>query len=229
MAPTTLVLCAHGTDDPSGRRTVLELAEAVRRVRPELTVADAYVDVQQPEVADVVARYAPDGPVVVVPLLLCGGYHVRVDVARAVEAWPSAVSAGALGPHPALTALLVQRVIEAGGRPGDHVVLAAAGSTRPEATADALDAAADLDRLWAGPVTTGFGSAASPSVPEAIQAARTAGAGRVIIASYLLGHGFFHRKLRSAGADLVTGPLGADPAVVQVVLDRFDEVAALPD
>lgn len=218
-----LVLCAHGTADPRGRRTVGELGAAIRGLRPDLRVELAFVDVQPPTIDDVVARLACDQPVVVVPLLFCGGYHVRVDVARAVAPWPDAVSAGALGPHPALTDLLHRRLLEAGGRPGDHVVLAAAGSSRPEATADAQQVAAELAGLWAGPVTVGFGSAASPSAAHAVAAARAAGASRVIIASYLLGRGFFHTKLTRVGADLVTDPLGADPAVVQVIMERYAE------
>ena len=222
-APAALVLCAHGTADPRGRRTVGELGAAIRGLRPDLRVELAFVDVQPPTVAEVVARLVVEQDVVVVPLLLCGGYHVRVDIAEAVAPWSDAVSAGALGPHPALADLVRRRVVESGGRPGDHVVLAAAGSSRAEATADAIQAATDLDRCWQGPVTVGFGSAASPSVSEAVDAARTAGAPRVIIASYLLGHGFFHTKLSRAGADLVTEPLGADPTVVKVIMERYAE------
>ena len=228
QAGAALVLCAHGAADVRGRRTVSDLAAAVRHLRRDLHVELAFVDVQPPAVGDVVDRLARQRPLVVVPLLLCGGYHVRVDVARAVAPWPAAASAGPLGPHPALTDLMRQRVVEAGGRPGDHVVVAAAGSSRPEATADAQQVALDLGRTWPGRVTVGFGSAASPSATEAVETARRDGAGRVIIASYLLGHGFFHTKLTRAGADAVTEPLGAHPAVVQVVLARYAEsVAAL--
>lgn len=223
MPEPALVLCAHGTDDPDGRQTVLDLGAAVRRLRPDLAAEVAYVDVQQPEVADVVARLAVDHDVVVVPLLLCGGYHVRVDIAEAVAPWPSAVSAGALGPHAALAGLVRRRVVEAGGRRGDHVVLAAAGSSRADSTADAVQAAADLGRLWEGAVTVGFGSAARPSVSEAVESARADGAERVVIASYLLGRGFFHTKLTRVGAELVTEPLGADPAVVRVIMERYAE------
>lgn len=203
-----------------------QLAAAVREQRRDLRVELAFVDVQPPAVADVVGRLARRHPLVVVPLLFCGGYHVRVDVARAVEPWPDAVSAGALGPHPALTDLLRERVVEAGGRPGDHVVVAAAGSSRPEATADAQQVAVDLGQIWSGPVTVGFGSAASPSAAEAVETARREGARRVIIASYLLGHGFFHTLLTQVGADAVTAPLGAHPAVVQVILERYAESLA---
>ncbi|MEK8227128.1 CbiX/SirB N-terminal domain-containing protein [Oerskovia sp. M15] len=62
-----------------------------------------------------------------------------------------------------------------------------------------------------GPVTVGFGSMATPTVREAVAAAREALSddpdSRVVIAAYLLAPGFFHDRLLEAGADLVTDPL----------------------
>ncbi len=70
-------------------------------------------------------------------LIFGGGYHVRVDVAKAVDAWPNARSTGALGPSRRIADLLVQRLTEAGVERRDPVVMAAAGSSRLEAAADA--------------------------------------------------------------------------------------------
>src|SRR3712207_6874304 len=49
-------------------------------------------------------------------------------------------------------------------------------------------------RSWAGPVTTGYGSAAAPPVADAVTAARRAGAERVVVAAYLLAPGHFADK-----------------------------------
>ena len=43
------------------------------------------------------------------------------------------------------------------------------------------------------------------------------------MAPYLLAPGFFATRLREAGADVLAAPLGAHPAVVDLVLRRFDE------
>src|SRR3712207_9111535 len=67
--------------------------------------------------------------------------------------------------------------------------------------------------------TPAYGSAARPAVPDAVAAARSAGAGRVVIASYLLAPGHFHDKLAGAGADQVTAPLLPDGRIA-AVLDR---------
>lgn len=226
--PTTaLVLVAHGTADPRGQQVVLDLVDAVRAQRPWLHVTDAYVDVQQPAVADVVGALVPEhDEVVVVPLLFCGGYHVRVDVANAVAPHVNARSTGALGPSPLIADLLAQRLREAGAEPGDPVVLAAAGSSRPEANADARAQSRMLAEAWGGSVDTAFGSAGTPAVPDAVAANRDRPGARVAVAALLLGEGHFHTKLLRSGADLVTAPLGAAPQVVAQILERLDQVDA---
>jgi sirohydrochlorin ferrochelatase len=221
-----LVACAHGTRNPAGRRLVAELALAARALRPGLTTTAAFVDVQPPTVADVVAELAATGrPTVVVPLLLSGGYHVRVDIAGAVAGTERAVAARPLGPDPRLVEVLRDRLVEARADPDDPrtaVVLAAAGSSDPRSVADVENTADLLQRGWAGPVTTAYGSAAQPTVPAAVAAARRDGAAQVVVAAYLLAPGHFHDKLAGAGADVVTAPLLPDERVARVLLDRYD-------
>src|ERR671926_1388593 len=141
-----LVACAHGTRGPPGRRLIAELALAARELRPGLVTTAAFVDVQPPTVADVVADLAGDGrPSVVVPLLLSGGYHVHVDIARAVREHAAARAARPLGPDPRLVAVLHDRLLASGADPADSntaVVLAAAGSSDVRAVADVEHTAA---------------------------------------------------------------------------------------
>ncbi len=208
-----------------------ELALAARARRPALTTTAAFVDVQPPTVADVVAQLSAAGrAAVVVPLLLSGGYHVHVDIARAVETAPTARAARPLGPDERLVEVLHDRLVAAGADPRDPltaVVLAAAGSSDPRAVADVEGTADLLQRSWAGAVTTGYGSAARPAVPDAVAAARRGGAERVVVAAYLLAPGHFHDKLAGAGADSVTAPLLPAERIAAVLLDRYD--AALQD
>ncbi|MCF6508057.1 sirohydrochlorin chelatase [Blastococcus sp. MG754426] len=223
-----LVACAHGTRNPTGRRLIAELALAARALRPGLVTTAAFVDVQPPTVVDVVGGLAAEGrPAVVVPLLLSGGYHVHVDIAGAVAAHDSVVAARPLGPDPRLAEVLHARLVEAGADPADPstaVVLAAAGSSDARSVADVDRTAALLQHSWAGPVTTGYGSAAQPPVPDAVATARERGARRVVVASYLLAPGHFHDKLAGAGADVVTAPLLPDERIAAVLLDRYDAV-----
>jgi sirohydrochlorin ferrochelatase len=227
-----LVACAHGTRNPTGRRLIAELALSARALRPGLVTTAAFVDVQPPTVVDVVAGLSADGrPAVVVPLLLSGGYHVHVDITGAVADADAegTVAARPLGPDARLVEVLHDRLVQAGADPRDPltaVVLAAAGSSDPRSVADVENTADLLQRTWAGPVTTGYGSAARPNVPDAVLAARRGGAERVVVASYLLAPGHFHDKLGGAGADTVTAPLLPDERIAAVLLDRYDAALA---
>ncbi len=223
MREPVLIGCAHGTDDPAGRAVVAGILEGVRRARPGLDVRPAFVDVQEPAVARVVAEVAAEGRVaVVVPLLLSAGYHVHVDIADAVAGQPAA-AAGALGPDARLVACLVDRLREVGAGPGDGVILAAAGSSDARATRDVEEAAVHLRRAWrTGPVLAAYGSAARPRVPDAVARLRAEGVRRVVVATYLLAPGWFHDRMGQAGADVVTAPLAPDARVQDVVLDRYD-------
>ncbi|WP_082516051.1 sirohydrochlorin chelatase [Cellulomonas sp. Leaf395] len=222
-----LVGCSHGTDDPGGRAAVRSILTGVAAYRRELDVREAFVDVQEPEVAAVVSGALDDGAsgAVVVPLLLSVGFHVKVDIAAAVDQ-PGATAAAPLGPDPRLVDILVDRLEAAGLAPDDSVVLAAAGSTDPAAALAVESVAAGLADRIAQPVTIGYGAGAEPRVPAAIATARADAppGGRVVVASYLLAPGYFYDRVLEAGADVVAAPLAPDERLVHIVLDRYDAV-----
>ncbi|WP_313661561.1 CbiX/SirB N-terminal domain-containing protein [Cellulosimicrobium cellulans] len=257
-AAPVLVGCSHGTNDLTGRDVIRALLDDVRAARPDLDVREAFVDVQQPEVADVVTSVvdpsaATDGPdgsapddtsvadgaqpgdAVVVPLLLSGGFHVSVDVAAAVEdrgpGTGRAAASTPLGPDPRLVDLLADRLADVGLRAEDAVVIAAAGSSRPGAARDVEELAGGLRDRVPGPVTVGYGAMAKPSVPDAVAAARAdlAPGGRVVVAAYLLAPGFFYDRVLEAGGDVVTAPLAPDARLTEIVLDRYATAAATLD
>ena len=114
---TTLIACSHGTRFEEGREAVRALVDEVRTLLPDVRVEQAFVDVEEPEVGDVVARVAADGPAVVVPLLLSTGFHTEVDIARAVAPFPHVVKAPALGPHDLLALVLEARLDESWKHP----------------------------------------------------------------------------------------------------------------
>ncbi|MBO3087271.1 sirohydrochlorin chelatase [Cellulomonas dongxiuzhuiae] len=222
-----LVGCSHGTDSVTGRQAIASILADVVLARPGLDVREAFVDVQQPEVDQVVAGALPGAPAVVVPLLLSVGFHVKVDVARAVD-HPGAAAARPLGPDPRLVEILADRLAQAGLEDDDAVVLAAAGSTDPAAAQAVREVVAALTQHLGRPVTVGYGAGAHPRVPVAVEAARTSllPGGRVVVASYLLAPGYFLDRVREAGADVVTAALAPDPRLAAIALDRYDEVAA---
>jgi sirohydrochlorin ferrochelatase len=216
-----LIACSHGTSSEDGRRAIRALVEQVRTMLPDIRVEEAFVDVQTPEVADVVAEVAASGPVVVVPVLLSTGYHTQVDIAQAVAPHPHATASPALGPHDLLALVLEDRLAEADARAGDAIVLAAAGSSDPAAETDVRAMASRLAELLGSPVTVGFAAGAHPRIGEAVEAARAAGAERVVAASYVLAPGFFADVIAGAGADVVTSPLAPDLRIAALVAERY--------
>ncbi|MET0854417.1 MAG: CbiX/SirB N-terminal domain-containing protein [Microterricola sp.] len=230
----TLLAVSHGTSSAEGQGAVAALVDSVARARQELDVVAGFVDVQQPDVAASLAALDPRGIVVVVPLLLSAGYHVHVDLREALAAAEehTTVLTAALGPDDRLVAVLARRLREAGLRPDDRVVLAAAGSSDQRAVADCSETARRLGVVLRREVGVGFISAATPRLADAVSDARErAAGGRVVLASYLLAPGYFAALAHEAGADVVSAPLlVADrfpPAeLVTLVAERYDDAVA---
>ena len=240
-ADPVLLLCAHGSRSQPARRATARVTEQVADLLPGTEVLETWVDVQTPDVAARCAEMA-ERPVVIVPLLLAAGYHVRHDLELAVRGRPHHVVAGALGPDPRLSALLGRRLAEAAGnvgaadgaaehgpgeQPGDPVVLIAAGSSDERAVADVRAQAEDLFRRLERPVETGFVSAARPSAQEAVTAVRARTGRPVEAASFLLSPGQFHDRAAAAGAERTSAPLlgedGAAEEILEIVLQRWQE------
>jgi sirohydrochlorin ferrochelatase len=228
---SALVAASHGTSSPDGQAAVAALVDAVRRRAPKLVVADAFVDVQQPDVASVLDGLGPEHEAVVVPLLLSAGYHVHVDLADAVaDAGHGPALAAAMGPDDRLVDVLVARLREVGLRIDDRVVLAAAGSSDARAVADCRIVGRRLAERLGAPVAVGFLSAARPSLADAVARTRaTHPVSRVVVSSYLLAPGYFHHLAASVGA-VTTAPLLVPDAppptpLVDLVLDRHRRAA----
>jgi sirohydrochlorin ferrochelatase len=220
----TLVATAHGTRSATGLATVAGLVAEVRRVRPELDVRLAFVDVAEPFLTDAVA--AVDGPLVVVPVLLSRGYHVRVDIPQALADRSDATATAALGPDRAVSRALADRLVEArapGVAAGEQVVLVATGSSDPDAAEDLAVAAADLAALLSTPVHPAVMS--GPGVPFT-EAISDHDPGAVDVVPYLLAEGVFYDRLRAEASALgvatVGHPIGAHPALVELILARYD-------
>ncbi|WP_069172702.1 sirohydrochlorin chelatase [Streptomyces griseus] len=227
----TLVAVAHGSRDPQALRTVLELLDLVRELRPGLDVRPGHIELNEPLLPATLARIGT-GDAVLVPLLLGRGHHVRHDLPRA------AAEAGALrtriaaplGPHPLLIETLHERLVEAGWRSEDGesrsaaVVLAAAGSRDPDSAADARRTARMLgDRLGGVPVLPAYASAATPTVPAAVRALAARGRHRVAVASYFTAPGRFATAAAAAAPGVAAAPLGAHPAMARLLLHRYDQ------
>ena len=218
MSSPTLLAVAHGSRHPAAQETISVLARQVRRLAPVLNVRVAFIQHAEPSLSSELSTAGPRA--VIVPLLLSAGYHLATDIAGAASA-AGARLAGPLGPDPLLVTALAGRLAEAGVPDGTPVVLAAAGSSDPQAAGE-VQAQADLLAAELGvPVAVGYTAAGWPTVSDAVADLRTKTNGPVAVATYLLAPGQFHDRLARSGGDWVTAPLGAHPAVAALVIDRY--------
>ena len=246
-ADVPLLAVAHGTSDPEGLTTLDALLERVRFLRPGVETSLSFVSVARPRVDEELVRLAAEGvtELVVLPLLLGAGYHVRHDIPKALRSLAQqpggqAVKiypAPALGPDPLLASVLQDRLAMARGTVfGTQIVLAAAGSADRRANADAVSMAGLLAERLGMPVRTGYVTTAEPDITTLLS--RLARRGRpVAVATYLLSSGEFSRRIRD-GATLaalgtdhplrmsVSQPLGAHDQVARLVLRRYDTALA---
>jgi sirohydrochlorin ferrochelatase len=224
-----LVATSHGTNVPAARTAISALVDAVQEAAPHLDVREAFVDVQLPRVDTAVDLI--NGLAVVVPLLLAPGFHVRVDIQGAADR-PWAAASGTLGPDDRLTRTMRKRLVEAGAKAGDVVVLGAAGSTDVRGRQSVEVAARLLGEVWGAPVEVGYVGGSGVPIGEVVRRAAASGH-RVVVASYLVAPGFFFDRLCASGADVVTRPLldgtSVEPDLVSLVLDRFAEAAGQLD
>jgi len=195
------------------------LASQVRRLAPVIDIRMAYVQHTSPSLIEALEDAGENA--VVVPLLLSTGYHLTTDIVDSTRR-----VAGPLGPDQLLVTALVSRLSDAGVPPGTPVVFAAAGSSDPMA-ADQVEIQA---KLLAGEldveVLPAYAASGQPTVPEAVADLRQRHGGPVAVASYLLAQGHFHDSLANSGADWITEPLGAHPAVAALIIDRYRAIPA---
>ncbi|MGH3961050.1 sirohydrochlorin chelatase [Mycobacterium sp.] len=219
----TLILVAHGTRRPEGLAMIGDLVERVGSVLGH-PVQVGFVDVLGPTPSEILSAAAATAePAVVVPAFLSRGYHVHTDLPMHIAAsgHPDVTVTPALGPSPHIAQIVSEQLSHSGWRPGDSVILAAAGTSDSRARADLRATATLLSALLGSSVRPAFAATGAPSVREAVTEARSRSDRRVAVASYLLADGMFAHQLRNCGADLVSEPLSTHPTLARLIAGRF--------
>ncbi|CAN5388111.1 sirohydrochlorin chelatase [soil metagenome] len=237
MTAPALVALAHGSRDPRSTATITALTDLVARMRPDLRVEPAFLELASPSPSEVIDRLVADGveEIVIVPLLLTRAYHAKVDVpavcaaARHRHRGLHVHASDELGLEVDFLDVLDRRLrtalSDARVRELDALVLAAAGSSDALANASV----ARLARAWGArhhlPTSAAFASTAPPATGEAVRALRRDGRRHIAVGSLFLAPGFLPARAAElaieGGAVAVSDPLGADPAVARTVLARY--------
>lgn len=159
-----LILTAHGTRRPSGVAMIADIAAQVSAL-VDRTVQVAFVDVLGPSPSEVLSALSCR-PAIVVPAFLSRGYHVRTDLPAhvAASAHPHVTVTPALGPCREIAQIVTQQLVESGWRPGDSVILAAAGASDRRARADLHTTRTLVSELTGSWVDMGFAGTGGPDV-----------------------------------------------------------------
>lgn len=234
---STLILTAHGSRDPRSAANAHAVAAQLKSMRPGLDVRLAFLELNEPNLTEVLAASSDRHRTVVAPLLLAGAYHARLDIpAQIARAGAHGVRrAEVLGEDDRLVTVLRERLAELGVSPHDDdlgVMVVATGSSNAAANARTARVASmlALGAEWVS-ATTAFATRRDQSVSRATGYLRRQGARRLVIAPWFLAPGLLTdgvlKFARHSGIPMAA-PLGAHRLVAETVLDRYEQALAEP-
>jgi sirohydrochlorin cobaltochelatase len=247
MERTAILVLGHGSPRARANDEFEALVAAFRRRCPELDVAHAYIELAAPLLADGLALLAARAErVVVLPLFLLAGSHVKRDVPRALDearrAFPRVrfKAARPLGVHRAMVEIALDRARRAVAShgPGTTALLAVGrGASDPDANGDFCK----MVRLVgeAGGFTLAepsFIAVAEPRFEAAATRVALTAPERLLVLPYLLFEGVLVEQLagevrgfagRHPGIDVRLAPhLGEDDRLLALMEDRLAEALA---
>lgn len=225
MPRPTLLAVSHGTADADGSAAIAALVAEVRAALPDVEVREAFVDVQEPDAADLAP--AIGGQLVIVPLLLSSGFHVHHDLHGIAAKRADAVVADPLGPDARLADVLAERLAATADAAADGpVVLAVAGSRDPRSLTDAEGMASLLAERLGRDVALAYLAAREPDLPTALREHPDSP-----VATFLLARGYFYDLAvqqgdgRALSLPLLDGGPVPQP-LVDLVVARYEDAAA---
>lgn len=229
---SAVLLLSHGSRDPRARYVVGELALAVA-AGTGMTVRAAHLDFTAPTPAVGLRQLAAEGftSVRVLPLLCTPGHHLTRDVPKAVAASGVAeivdvtVAPALVCGDPAVRSLLLRaltaRLTQAGPKASgfDGLVVASAGSRSQDARAAVANLAHDLGAAHGVPAVAAFAASAGLRPAQALEALRSIGARRPVVASLFVAPGRLPDAVSASCAGVaVADPLGVTPAFVDLLV-----------
>jgi sirohydrochlorin ferrochelatase/(2Fe-2S) ferredoxin len=250
MISAPIVLVGHGSRVAEANAAFLRFAELVREASGS-AVEPGFVELAEPTVPQAIERAASLGSreVVVLPFILFAAGHVKSDIPLHVQAARSRhpgfrfAQGTPIGLHPKVLEILDDRLAEALAGRADRspeetaVLLVGRGSSDPDANGDL----AKLGRLfWEGrrylALEAAFCGVSRPLVPEGLRQLARLRPKRIVVLPYLFFAGVLEERLRADLADfrrshpwieaLLAAPIGIEPRLVEILLERRREALA---
>jgi sirohydrochlorin cobaltochelatase len=245
-APEPLLIVGHGTADAGGVREFQAFVDRLRTaMRPDgIDVAGGFIELSAPAVGAAWQELAQRGHrrLTAVPLVLVAAGHAKGDIPAALERevrrhpGTSYRFGRPLGPHPALLAMLAERIIEVAGADlsDTAVLLVGRGSTDPDANVEVCKMARLLQETTeVAFVETAFVSLARPDVPAGLDRVRRLGARRVVVTPYFLFDGVLPQRVVAQSLEfarmtreldvMIARHIGDCPELGALVAERYRE------
>jgi sirohydrochlorin cobaltochelatase len=222
---------------------VRALAALVGAALPDVAVDVGYLEMTEPPAGAVIDGLVGAGVrrIVVLPLVLLAAGHAKSDV--------PAVAVAARARHPGVEIAfghplgvtrepieVLGKAVTGRGGAGLPLLVVARGTSDPDANGEAHKAARLLAEWTGAPfVHVGFSGVTGPPIPDAARIFATLGYPRVAVAWWYLCHGRLiemgrdqlDEVARTSGLELLDcGHIGADPALVPLLVARYREALA---
>lgn len=234
--PPALLLAGHGTREAEGVTACLALVDRMRELLPDVRVEAGFVELTPPTIdkaLDDLLAAEPSG-VVVVPLMIGTGGHVREDIPEAIEAGrggrtgATVVYTRHLGAARPLVGAALERIDAARGAWAPEettVIIVGRGCSVTDANADHARLARVLhERGGYARVLPAYIQVVPPGVTRALDEAYAAGARRIVVMPHYLFAGRLLTWVREETAPWATAHPDAEVRVADVI-GPCDELA----
>lgn len=244
-----IVLVGHGSRDPEGIAEFSALVKLLKQHADNTPVHHGFLEFASPTIEEAVNAAIAEGArsITVTLGILLAATHAKNDIPvqfQQLRAKHPAIEfrfSSVMALHPKLMALARQRLIEAEAssthtisRADTCLVIVGRGTSDPDANAEIAKLTRWLEEgMGFGASYVCYSGTAQPLVADGLKAAVRLGKKRLLVMPYFLFDGVLVKRIRAATAaiaarcpalDIVYADhLGADPAVVEALLERTQE------
>lgn len=238
---TGILMVGHGSRQPEGNEALIELCRSMELRLGITPVQPCYLELARPSIDEGLASLYRRGVerVIVLPLQLTAGRHVRYDIPCEVGRSLAKLSnmfvsfADHLGAHPAISDIADSRLQEAmNGRAGNtttEYLLVARGSRDPLVRGGILRWAENRRMTLGGPFKPCFLAMNQPIFEDGLKDALAKNPERIVVQPYLLYAGRLLQRIQTTVSNMalknpridwvVAGPLGPDDRLLDFALE----------
>lgn len=248
-----ILLVGHGSRVPEGNRELLEFAELVRQMAPQLVIETSFLEFAEPTIEQGITRCVEQGAtrVVLVPIILFAAGHAKLHIPAAIDQakrqYPHVLFAYGrpIGIDQKIVDILKTRLAESGFSgelqedsriPDTAVLLLGRGSSDGDANSDFYKMTRILwEQVPVRWAESCFIGVTKPSYEEGLKRCLQLGAKTIYVLPYFLFTGVLIKRIEGLTAEfaalhpeirvVLAGYFGFHPKLVELVLDRVAEAA----